>query len=181
MSRLDRKIAFYREKGKIARTAHIAVKTAFREGLRKKNPDAYAALLHEFGAATHAATPENIFEDLATGAVSSVDNVVAFLASDAYFFRSGYLKQALIQKLKHIDFDKEQRACLETLVLNRIERPNQFHFADYARLAAFLKSPTLVDRIEHLALNPDEGVRQRAQRVLENIRQRRIANERTSK
>jgi hypothetical protein len=181
MSRFDDQIANYRAKGKIARTTHLAVKTAFSEGLRKKNPKAYSALLVEFREATLAATPENIAEDLEKGAKISIDNAVAFLASEAYFFRSGYLKQILVQKLKHVDLDKEQTACLEMLVLNRIERPNQFHFADFARLAAFLKSPSLVAQIEHHAESSDEGIRQRAQRVLDNILQKKITKKRTSK
>jgi hypothetical protein len=179
LSRLDHQASLYREKGKIARSAQIAVKTAFREGLRKANPNAYTELLREFWLATFAAAPENIFEDLAKGPLSSVDNAVAFLLADPYFFHSGYLKQRLLKNLKYVKLDRKQTACLETLIVDRVERPNQFHFKDYARLAAFLESPSLMARIEGLADSPDKAVQLRALRVLENIRQRKISKERT--
>jgi hypothetical protein len=173
LSRLEHQASFYREKGKIARSAHITVKTAFREGLRKTSPEAYAELLVEFRLATFAATPANIFEDSAKGPLSSVDNAVAFLLADPYFFRSGYLKQRLLKNLKYVKLDRKQTACLETLIID------QFHFKDYARLAAFLESPSLMARIEELADSPDKAVQLRALRVLENVRQRKISKERT--
>jgi hypothetical protein len=173
----EKQVVAFAALGKKAHDAHVKVKTAFKSGLRKDDPLAYQALLTAFGKAqsdvfllifkdgTH-------FDDrIRKGDNETVDGAIAFLTADPYFFRSGYMKQVVLRRLKQAPLTRQQTERLQTLVLDAITQPHRFQFADYARLAAAIASTDFLTKVEALCASPKDDVRARALRVFELAKQ----------
>lgn len=64
------------------------------------------------------------------------DFVLAYLEADPDFFRSGYIKQRLMKKMKSARLEKRERARLSAIVIDALQRPEVRAFKDYCRLAA---------------------------------------------
>ena len=114
----------WRQRGEAARLAHEAVNRAFREHVREREPDRYAALLADFRAKTAAALPSTdgaFMPGLAGGHVRFVEAAIAFLEADPWFFRSGYEKQNIIRHLKRAQLSAAQRERLARVVLAAID------------------------------------------------------------
>lgn len=155
----------FRETGAAAFAAKRAVDEAFEAGLRDRDPQAYARLLAEFDARQNAAWPQgtpDLHHDLTRGAPRAIDTATAFLEADPYFFRSGYMKAALIRRLKRTAFSPAQASRLRRIVLARVDGPDRNEFASYCRLALAVRSAELEAEIERRTTSDDPGVARRA-------------------
>ena len=123
----------WRRRGQAARLAHETVNRAFREHVRERDPDRYAALLEDFWTKTAAALPSTdpeFLAGLASGRDArvvpearkrSIETAIVFLEADPWFFRSGYEKQKIIQHLKRSRLTERQRMRLARVVLAVID------------------------------------------------------------
>ena len=161
------------QKGVAAREAHRAVHLAFRQGLRSKDPEAYAELLSRFHAATAAAGASIDLAGLGKGERKAIDRAIHFLAADPFFFRSGYLKTALLRKLKQVPLTGTQRERLAMLVLERINNPDKGNRENFGRLAAALRLPMLDAELARLAQHGNAGEQHRAAAMMAQIRSAR--------
>lgn len=165
MSGAPRTADTYRRLGTAAQAAHEAVGAAFRDGLRDRSPGAYTALLkvfHEANAAALPSTRPGFMTALAEGRRSAIDDAVAFLEADPWFFRSGYEKQNLLRQLKRIPLSDGQKDRLATVVLAVVQSRDRQEFRHYCRLARVLWSSALEAEIVKRLRNPDADVRRRA-------------------
>lgn len=155
----------WRHLGEAARLAHEAVTRAFRAGLRDRDPASYQALIDDFRARTASALPscqEGFMAGLAAGQPRRIDEAIAFLEADAWFFRSGYEKQALIRHLKRATLSAEQRRRLGGVVLAAIDGRDRVEFRHYCRLACGVWTEVLDDQVAERMASRDPGVRRRA-------------------
>lgn len=161
---MTRDTAAWRRLGTEAALAHEAVHRAFRDHVRENEPAKYDALLRDFRAKTEKALPSSNPEFrrlLASGHERTVDTAIAFLEADPWFFRSGYEKKALIQRLKRVNLTVGQRQRLAIVVLWAIDG-RWAELKHYRRLACTVWSNFLDVEIAKRMESTDEGIKRRA-------------------
>jgi hypothetical protein len=167
-------IEHWRRLGEAARIAHEAVNAAFRAHVREREPDRYDALLMDFRDKTAAALPSAdaaFMPGLAAGHARCVEDAIAFLEADPWFFRSGYEKQNIIRHLKrNAQLSYAQRERLARVVLGAIDghaagvpaNQDRVEFRHYGRLACGVWSDMLDEEVANRMTSADAGVRRRA-------------------
>jgi hypothetical protein len=151
--------------GAAAHAAQKAAKAAFKDNLRSRDPAAYRALLEAASARMREAWPKgtpDLYNDLKNAKPRAIDTATAFLQADPFFASSGYLKAALIRRLKRATFTPEQKRRLQSVVLDRVMGPDRNEFAAYCRLALAVRSPELEAEVERLTEHEEYSVRRRA-------------------
>jgi hypothetical protein len=163
----------WRRRGEAAQLAHETVNRAFREHVRERDPDRYAALLEDFWTKTAAALPSSdtaFRPGLANGHARFIETAIVFLEADPWFFRSGYEKQKIIQHLKRSPLTEAQRMRLARVVLAVIdghaggvpEGRDRIEFRHYGRLACGVWSDFLDEEVAARMQSRDAGIRRRA-------------------
>jgi hypothetical protein len=99
-----------------------------------------------------------------------VEFVVCFLEVDARFFRSGYIKQVLLTRLKRSELTEATSSRLRQVLVSAVERRGTREFKYYCRLAAVLTDPNLVSVLESLHASEDRATASRATLMLEHVR-----------
>lgn len=171
-------IETWRQRGEAARLAHETVNRAFREHVRERELDRYAALLADFREKTAAALPSTdpaFMPGLADGHVRFVEAAIAFLEADPWFFRSGYEKQNIIRHLKRAQLTAAQRERLARVVLAVIDghaggvpaNRDRVEFRHFGRLACGVWSDFLDEEVAQRMQSADPGIRRRATWVAE--------------
>lgn len=87
---------------------------------------------------------------------------IDFLECDPIFFRSGYFKEMLLNKLKRVPLTESEKKRLTSIMLDAIHRRGRREFRQYCRLAARVCDDVLLRDIALLQDAPDSGVRARA-------------------
>jgi hypothetical protein len=140
--------AAYREQNRSPR--HIAAAQAFRE--------AYDALAFPNGL-------EVGLKALKDGDPDAIENAIRFIEANPFFHRSGYIKEEIIRRLKHVDLTTDQIARLRTAVLASLtggwHMPKQI-----GRLARRVDSLSFRKEVTAAADSPISETRSRAQHIL---------------
>ena len=89
--------------------------------------------------------------------------VIAFLESDAWFFRSGYLKEVFITRLKRSVLAETAKIRLRGVLLDAVNRRGTREFKRYCRLATVVADRKLLADLDSAAA--DSGDRSRASRA----------------
>jgi len=101
----------------------------------------------------------------------AIETAVVFLETDPLFFRSGYIKEELIEKLRWAPLNTDQKSRLQQVILARIRDPKtRREFRRYCRLAPFVTDSEFEKSISELA-GPSGAKPKRAQWVLEHLKQ----------
>ncbi len=103
------------------------------------------------------------------GDTYAIELAVTFLDVDAMFFRSGYIKEELIQRLKGADLSESQVSRLGVAVLNVVDHRDCREFRRYCQLAKRVKTDTLVAALRDRVAGADPDVTRRARWVLEAL------------
>jgi hypothetical protein len=100
-----------------------------------------------------------------------VEFVICFLESDAWFFRSGYLKQVFITRLKRSSLNEAAKARLRRVLIDAVNRRGTREFKYYCRLAIAVAGPELLAELDTAARDSDDRSRaSRASMMLRHIR-----------
>ena len=92
---------------------HKALHAAFKAGLRKRDPDAYSALVDTFRRGVNAAYPSGTDDwpaRMDAGDLEAIECAVVYIEADPWVFRSGYFKARLLPRLRRAALTDEQRA-----------------------------------------------------------------------
>lgn len=100
-----------------------------------------------------------------------VDLLVDFLEADPIFYRSGYVKEQLIRRLKRAPLDPGQAKRLRGVVIGIVLTRDAREFRHYGRLAHRVDTPALRDELRIIAGGSDAGQRRRATWMLEALEQ----------
>jgi hypothetical protein len=99
------------------------------------------------------------------------DFVLTFLERDPMYFRSGYLKEALLRHLKRADLAKAGRERVGNILLDAVRCRGQREFRRYCHLAANLGTAGLRAEIDALTSANDNAVASRARMMLRYLRE----------
>ena len=94
---------------------------------------------------------------------------IAYLEMDPMYFRSGYIKALLLEKLKAVDFDEPETARLTAVLIDAVRTRGQREFRRYCKLAAVLQSPEVEEEAKCLAQSSDGRVASRAKMMLQYV------------
>jgi len=92
----------------------------------------------------------------------TVDTAIAFLEADPRFFRSGYIKEKLLSRLKHVPLWQHQVQRLS----RSVDGGGRREFHGYARLAGALHAHAIAEAMHERQSSRDPEVARRAREVL---------------
>ena len=102
---------------------------------------------------------------------AAIELAVQFLEADPLFFRSGYIKEDLLEHLRWSPLNEEQKHRLQHVILQRVrDSKTRREFRRYCRLAPFITDAEFEKEVTTLA-GPSGEKPKRAQWVLEHLRQ----------
>jgi hypothetical protein len=184
--RKARDIAHVRTKAAEAEAARRALHAtaAARDRNRPETYDAWHDAVVAFRAAIAAAYPAGFwdsmgrrYERLAHGEPDAIEMAVFFLESDPWFDRSGYVKEALLKRLKRLPLTPRIAARLHRVLLAAVDGRDRREFRRYCWLARSLVTPDLTRALRERLTSADAGVRRRAEWMLAAVERRPVRSE----
>ena len=104
--------------------------------------------------------------NLEAGDPSARDAAITFLEVDPMFFRSGYIKEKIIRRIKHFDLAPREIDRVHSAILQVVRNRWCRELRSYRTLARRLSDPRLKSYLQHLADGGDPEARKRAAWVL---------------
>jgi hypothetical protein len=102
---------------------------------------------------------------------AAIEDAVLFLEVDPLFFRSGYIKEGILEHLRWAPLNQDRKRRLQQVILARIRDPKtRREFRRYCRLAPFVSGSEFETEIAKLA-GPSGTKPKRALWVLEHLKQ----------
>ena len=99
---------------------------------------------------------------------------IRFLELDPWFFRSGYIKETLLTRLKRTELSALEKDRLRLVLLDAVNRRGVREFRYYCRLAALIAEPQLIGQLESAQCAQNPARSSRAQMMLGHIRQHQL-------
>ncbi len=93
--------------------------------------------------------------------------VFDYIDQDPYFFRSGYMLESLLQRVKKLPLTKSEKTSIQLLVLKRIETRALRNFRHICRLIHMADSNGFHSEISNRAKSSDPQVKRRAEFALD--------------
>jgi len=164
----------YEERAVKVAAAQRAVDRAFRAVTRRSDREhpatvAWLAAVDRLQEAIDAAYPPGFWADydrLRERNPAGLESAIEFLEADPWFFRSGYIKGALIRMINRLSLTAEQAGRLRSVVLNIVDRRDGQEFRAYCRLARRVDGADLRQSLQDRLAHADSAVRRRAGWVL---------------
>ncbi len=141
--------------------------------LRDRSPAAYRdwqAAIEAFHTAIDDAYPEGFWEFVSSRDPNQLESVISFLEPDPWFFRSGYAKATVINKIMSVALSVDQVRRLRVVLLEVVRGRDRREFRAFCRLARKLASPELSRELEALESSSERGIRRRAGWMLSALR-----------
>ncbi len=85
-----------------------------------------------------------------------------YIAVDPYFFRSGYLMEHILRRIKRIDLTPAEKTTVQQLLLKRIQTKALRNFRHICRLMPQISDADFHARVAALSRSTDPAVRHRA-------------------
>jgi len=155
------------------RDLYTRVKEASRK--RPRGPDHTAACGEFRDAYDELAMPGGLDKHLfllREGDKQAVSAAIAFLSADSRFFRSGYIKEKMLRRLKRVSLTQHQQQTPVRLVIRSVDRGGRREFHAYARLSGVLDPCQIETAIESRLASEDPEVLRRAREVLHVLQSR---------
>jgi len=90
----------------------------------------------------------------------------AYIDQDPYFFRSGYILEDLLRRVKKLSLTESEKTSIQRLVLKRIETRALRNFKHICRLIPLANSDGFHTEVSNRAKSTDPQVRRRAEFAL---------------
>jgi hypothetical protein len=105
-------------------------------------------------------------EGLQNADPEAIELAVQFLQADPRFFRSGYIKETILHRLKRSPLTKDQQSRLAELIVRSVDGGGQREFKGYSRLARRIHPPAMLEAVNARLSSPSPEVVPRAKAVL---------------
>lgn len=112
------------------------------------------------------------FHLLRNGDAAGLESGIEFLEADPWFFRSGYIKEWIIQAVKKMDLSEEFKERLRNVIGSVVQK--QDHRREvlfYCRLARKVYNTEFIGKLQLLKAHPDHSTSRRARAVLLAVEQ----------
>ena len=100
---------------------------------------------------------ERVFGDTDFKDQETIEFVISFLELDPRFFRSGYIKEAMLQKVGRAELNLKQLMRLRAVLIDAVDRRGGREFRRYCRLAAHIRDCNLVSELRSLSSEGDSA------------------------
>ncbi len=94
---------------------------------------------------------------------------ICFLEVNSLFFRSGYIKEEILRKLKRTELKAKQVKRLNAVLEHAVDHRGFREYKCYCRLAAFIGTQSLIQAVETAAKYGKGSRKSRAKLMLEYI------------
>ena len=85
-----------------------------------------------------------------------------YVAVDPQFFRSGYVMERILRRIKRLDLTSSEKGAIRALLMSRIQGPGRRNFRDICKLVPLVQNDGLAAKIADLVTSPDTAVSARA-------------------
>jgi hypothetical protein len=116
---------------------------------------------------------ERAFQEITYCDKALIEFVICFLEVDPRFFRSGYIKQVILTRLKRSVLCEHDQRRLRGVCIDAVNRRGGREFKYYCRLAAVIADDLLITQLEDAGGGAPAARTARARVMLARIRQRR--------
>jgi len=106
---------------------------------------------------------------LKRGDAQAIEMAVRYLEANPWFFRSGYIKEELLQRLKRVALSENQRERLRVVIVERINNGSGREFRRYCKLAKALMNSTFEAKVRQAMMSNDVNVSRRAGWVMNSL------------
>lgn len=161
-----------RQEAETMNTLHSTVhKTASKRGLSKSHKDLWYQACADFH--SYKSSIDNLMEEAMSASVYTdkelQEFVVCFLEEDPMFFRSGYIKEELLRRIKRSDIKEALKVRLRHVLIDAVKnRPNR-EFKCYCQLAACIADKKLASDLRPIMDSHDSAIASRAKLMLSYI------------
>ncbi|MHA6268317.1 hypothetical protein ACXYMP_15755 [Aliiroseovarius sp. CAU 1755] len=91
------------------------------------------------------------------------DFAFSYIATDPYFFRSGYILERLVRRIKKLDLSDEEKQLIQELILRRIDTKALRNFRDICRLIPKVETRGFSNEIGERLRSKEPSIRHRAE------------------
>ena len=112
---------------------------------------------------------EQIYGNSKINDIEVLEFGLKFLELDPVFFRSGYIKEEILTKIKRSTLTKDQVDRLKSILFDSVERRGSKEFKYYCRLAGFISDERFVKQLESIENIVEGKGKYRAKRMLNTI------------
>lgn len=166
--------ALIRTESAVLRALHENVHLTFRSRESGRSArDAWSRACHALHTHVSALEPHlrQALEDAQYSNAQQIEFVVCFLEVDPLFFRSGYLKEALLTRIKRSELSAHITRRLRAVLVDAVRRRGSREFKYYCRLAARIADDGLRTQLAIFAAEGTSACASRARRMLACIAQ----------
>ena len=94
---------------------------------------------------------------------------ITYLELDPFYFRSGYIKEEILTKIKRSRLSKKQVKRLRSVLLNAVERRGSKEYKYYCRLAGFIADEKFIDQLLLTESVSNQKIKYRSEKMLKTI------------
>lgn len=87
----------------------------------------------------------------------------SYLATDPYYFRSGYFLEVLVRQIKKLDLSDAEKVIIQDLILRRIDTKALRNFRDICRLIPRVETEDFSNEIDKRLKSEESSIRHRAE------------------
>ncbi len=121
-----------------------------------------AKQFREFSSEVNELVERSLSEDIA------LDNrlrdfAFSYVATDPYFFRSGYILERLVRRVKKLDLSDAEKELIQQLILRRIDTKALRNFRDICRLIPKIETTGFSNEIAERLRSNEPSIRHRAE------------------
>lgn len=167
----------YSTRARAVNEAQAEIHDAFKEVVNRNDESdprtqRWLNAIRAFNATYSRVYPEDLrlFEQGALpGSEIGTADILDFVEADPVFFRSGYMKEALLGALKQRPLTQHEITRLQTVILNVVQKADRREFRRFCRAAAVVDDQNFREELKGLEVAEDPGVRRRSRWVLEAL------------
>jgi hypothetical protein len=100
---------------------------------------------------------ERVYGDTDFKDQETIEFVISFLELDPRFFRSGYIKEEMLQKIGRAELAPKQLTRLRAVLIDAVERRGGREFRRYCRLATHICDDAVRSELRHLSSAGDSA------------------------
>lgn len=110
-----------------------------------------------------------VYEDSEYTCDEQLEFVICFLEVDPIFFRSGYIKEEILRKIKRAKLTKNQMNRLRNILIQAVKDRGSREYKAYCRLAIRIADANLISSLESIFRNNEGALKSRAKLMLQYV------------